>query len=73
MNIDLDYSTETYYEGSNGMGRMKGLNMYSNASRGIVVLAPINSKKKIARCEMCIPKKDIPKVIAQLQKFLVDT
>ncbi len=63
---DITYTEETTYTGRNGQGKQIGLAFTHNGS--CLLLEPINSKNKIAKCQINIPYEDMTKVIETLQE-----
>jgi len=54
------------YTGKNGVGKMHGFNALALSDEKVMI-APINSKGDISRCDMMIPIEEIDNVIVALK------
>jgi len=68
---DIKYTEETTYTSRNGQGKQVGLAMTHNGS--CLLLEPINSKGRLANCQMNIPYKDLTEVIEKFTRSLYFT
>ena len=71
-NVQFNLSRMGNFLGRNGMFKCKGIDVLATASKREVIIAPITSKNKIGRCEIWIPKEDVPTLISteSFQVFL---
>jgi predicted Rdx family selenoprotein len=70
MDATIKFCRETNFTGRNGYFKASGLLVTGYDQHGNVMLTPITSKGKEARCDIEVPVQDIPQLIKQLQKFL---
>lgn len=67
MIADMIYSKITSFLGRNGNFKQSGINIFDTDDT--IYLTPITSKGDLGRCEISIPKEDVSRLIAQLQKI----
>ena len=65
MEIEFPAGHDTMYLGRNGLGICKGLSVQrwkTGNSQPYITLAPINSKKNLARCYIEVPEITVPQI-----------
>lgn len=67
MITEVRFNRNTTYQGRNGLGILKGVEVESQQDDANITLYAINSRAGTAACYLDIPKEDVPELIKLLQ------
>lgn len=68
MEIHIPLSQQTNFTGRNGYFTMTELDILEMSNDKTIMLIPVTTKKKWARCDIEVPVRDIPQLINGLLK-----
>lgn len=70
MDTQIKFTRKMNFTGRNGYFAATGLDVTALAFDNKVMIAPLTGKGNIARCDITIPKEDIPLLIKKLEECL---
>jgi len=65
--MKINYNKQVNFTGRNGYFKQTGLDIMELSHSNTIMLAPITSQGKIGRCDIEIPKENIPALIKYLK------
>lgn len=69
MQKEIHFERLSDFTGRNGYYKCGGVEVM-NISNDMVMMSPLTQRGKVARCDIAIPKEDIPALIALLAESL---
>lgn len=70
MTQQIKFSKETNFTGRNGYFICSGIELMTLDHNREIMISPLTSRGTVGRCDISIPKDDIPKLIESLQQIV---